>query len=65
LLAHKQTADEDVGVLGTAAVAAGLPANAIALWSEWTLFQTGAGLPPGPGGLLGAAEVCAQGGGVD
>lgn len=27
------------------------------LWSEYTLFSTGAGLPPGPGGLLGAAEV--------
>jgi hypothetical protein len=40
-----------------AAIAAGLPANLIMLWSEFTLFSTGAGLPPGPGGLLGAAEV--------
>jgi len=48
---------EDIGTLGVAAIAAGLPANAIMLWSEYTLFSTGAGLPPGPGGLLGAAEV--------
>ncbi|GBG00019.1 hypothetical protein Rsub_12749 [Raphidocelis subcapitata] len=47
---------DDIGTAGVAAIAAGLPANAIMLWSEYTLFATGAGLPPGPGGLLGAAE---------
>ena len=47
----------DIGTVGVAAIAAGLPANLIMLWSEYTLFSTGAGLPPGPGGLLGAAEV--------
>ena len=31
-------------------------ANPISIWSEVTLYLTGAGLPPGPGGLLGAAE---------
>ena len=47
----------DIGTAGTAAIAAGLVANPLTLWSEYTLFSTGAGLPPGPGGLLGAAEV--------
>ncbi|KXZ55174.1 hypothetical protein GPECTOR_3g320 [Gonium pectorale] len=48
--------DSDVGTVGLAAIALGLPANAIMLWSEWTLKTTGSGLPPGPGGALGAAE---------
>ncbi|PSC73380.1 hypothetical protein C2E20_3528 [Micractinium conductrix] len=47
---------EDVGTVGTAAIALGLLANPICLWSEYTLKTTGAGLPPGPGGALGAAE---------
>jgi len=34
----------------------GLLANALASWSLWTLANTGCGLPPGPGGALGAAE---------
>ncbi|KAI3431615.1 hypothetical protein D9Q98_004664 [Chlorella vulgaris] len=48
--------DTDVGAAGTAAIALGLLANPICLWSEYTLKTTGAGLPPGPGGALGAAE---------
>lgn len=48
--------DDDVGAAGTAAIALGLISNPIMLWSEWTLFSTGSGLPPGPGGALGAAE---------
>lgn len=48
--------DEEVGALGIAAAAVGLPLNGIVLWSEYTLATTGAGLPPGPGGILGAAE---------
>ncbi|KAI7836300.1 hypothetical protein COHA_009808 [Chlorella ohadii] len=48
--------DEDVGTAGKAAIALGLLANPITLWSEWTLKTTGSGLPPGPGGALGAAE---------
>ena len=39
-----------------AAAGAGLIANPICLWSEFTLKTTGSGLPPGPGGALGAAE---------
>ncbi|KAI8469039.1 MAG: hypothetical protein J3K34DRAFT_425268 [Monoraphidium minutum] len=48
--------DADIGAVGLAAAALGLPASGIALWSEYTLFTTGAGLPEGPGGALGAAE---------
>lgn len=51
------TPPPDIGTAGVAAIAAGLPANGIMLWSCYTLFSTGAGLPPGPAGLLGAAEV--------
>ena len=46
---------EDVGTAGKAAIALGLVANPLVLWSEWTLKTTGSGLPPGPGGALGAA----------
>lgn len=49
-------AGEEVGTAGLAAAALGLPLNAVVLWSEYTLATTGAGLPPGPGGALGAAE---------
>jgi hypothetical protein len=48
--------DEDVGATGTAAIALGLLSNPIVDWSLYTLKTTGAGLPPGPGGLVGAAE---------
>lgn len=34
----------------------GLLSFPIVAWSEWSLYQTGCGLPPGPGGLLGALE---------
>lgn len=34
----------------------GLLAVPVVAWSEYTLRATGCGLPPGPGGLLGAAE---------
>lgn len=39
-----------------AAALAGLLAVPVVAWSEYTLKATGCGLPPGPGGLLGAAE---------
>lgn len=35
---------------------AGLVAVPVVAWSEYTLQTTGCGLPPGPGGSLGAAE---------
>ena len=48
-VAVRASADEDVGAAGTAAIALGLLANPLCLWSEYTLKTTGAGLPPGPG----------------
>lgn len=39
-----------------AIAAAGLAALPVVAWSEWVLKSTGCGLPPGPSGLLGAAE---------
>ena len=39
-----------------AAGAAGLASSAIVAWSLYTLNTTGSGLPPGPGGALGAVE---------
>eukprot|EP00892_Ulva_mutabilis_P008992 jgi/Ulvmu1/6465/UM003_0096.1 len=39
-----------------AAGAAGVVAAPLCLYSEYVLKTTGAGLPPGPGGLVGAAE---------
>lgn len=46
----------DVGAAGLAAIAAGLVANPVMLFSEYTLKTTGEGIPPGPGGLYGALE---------
>jgi hypothetical protein len=39
-----------------AIAAVGLAALPVVAWSEWVLKSTGCGLPPGPSGLLGAAE---------
>ncbi len=51
-------AEVDTGIAGIVAIAGGAVANPIMLWSEYTLKTTGAGLPPGPGGALGAAGAC-------
>ena len=48
--------DTELSTAELAAAASGLVANPICLWSEFTLKTTGSGLPPGPGGALGAAE---------
>eukprot|EP00878_Enallax_costatus_P001899 GHUV01002059.1.p1 GENE.GHUV01002059.1~~GHUV01002059.1.p1 ORF type:complete len:161 (+),score=42.51 GHUV01002059.1:129-611(+) len=48
--------DADVGPAGLAAIAAGLVCNPVMLYSEYVLKTTGAGLPPGPGGIFGALE---------
>lgn len=48
--------ESEIGGLGTTAIAVGLLSNPIALYSEYTLATTGSGLPPGPYGLVGAAE---------
>lgn len=39
--------------VGLAATAVGIVASPVVLWSEYTLWQTGCGLPAGPGGALG------------
>ena len=49
------TSEESVGPAGTVAIAGGLVASPIVLLSAYTLATTGEGLPPGPGGALGAA----------
>ncbi|KAH7298368.1 hypothetical protein KP509_25G039700 [Ceratopteris richardii] len=46
----------EVGTPGLVAVAAGLIANPVVGWSLYTLKTTGCGLPPGPGGSIGALE---------
>ncbi|KAK9835485.1 hypothetical protein WJX74_001225 [Apatococcus lobatus] len=43
-------------LLAKVAAGLGLLALPVVVWSEVTLAQTGCGLPPGPGGYLGAAE---------
>lgn len=47
---------DDVGAAGLAAIAVGLVSNPVVALSLYTLKTTGAGLPPGPGGLYGAIE---------
>jgi hypothetical protein len=49
-------ADAPLSPLETAAVALALPSLAVVGVSEATLLGSGCGLPPGPGGSLGAAE---------
>ncbi|PSC75232.1 hypothetical protein C2E20_1164 isoform B [Micractinium conductrix] len=52
----QQQGSEPPSGLQMAAAAAGLAALPVVGWSEYVLRTTGCGLPPGPGGLLGAAE---------
>uniref|UniRef100_A0A7C8ZEA6 Uncharacterized protein n=1 Tax=Opuntia streptacantha TaxID=393608 RepID=A0A7C8ZEA6_OPUST len=47
---------QDVGIAGKAAIAGGLIAAPVIGWSLYTLKTTGCGLPPGPGGSIGALE---------
>lgn len=51
--------DEEASVSDGAAwagIIVGLLSIPVVAWSEYTLFSTGCGLPPGPSGLLGATE---------
>ncbi|KAF8012474.1 hypothetical protein BT93_I0596 [Corymbia citriodora subsp. variegata] len=48
--------DSDVGLAGKAAIAGGLVSTPVIAWSLYTLKTTGCGLPPGPGGSIGALE---------
>ncbi|KAL8266119.1 hypothetical protein R6Q59_003463 [Mikania micrantha] len=54
----KQTDDQvsTTGVAETLAIAGGLIATPVIGWSLYTLKTTGCGLPPGPGGSIGALE---------
>ncbi|CAH1413561.1 unnamed protein product [Lactuca virosa] len=54
----KQTGEEvsTNGITEKLAIAGGLIANPVIGWSLYTLKTTGCGLPPGPGGSLGALE---------
>ncbi|GJT54187.1 hypothetical protein Tco_0247836 [Tanacetum coccineum] len=54
----KQTGDDvsSNGVAEILAISGGLIANPVIGWSLFTLKTTGCGLPPGPGGSIGALE---------
>ncbi|CAO2830271.1 unnamed protein product [Amaranthus hypochondriacus] len=53
----KGTSDEtDGGIVQTIAIAGGLISTPVIAWSLYTLKTTGCGLPPGPGGSIGALE---------
>ncbi|OMO56887.1 hypothetical protein CCACVL1_26198 [Corchorus capsularis] len=52
----KETSESGDGVVAKAAIAGGLVANPVIAWSLYTLKTTGCGLPPGPGGSIGALE---------
>lgn len=56
VVAQQSSEASEVGALGTAVIAGGLVANPVVAWSLYTLKTTGCGLPPGPGGLIGAVE---------
>ncbi|KAL9241741.1 hypothetical protein vseg_015814 [Gypsophila vaccaria] len=47
---------EDVGLAEIAAIGGGLISTPVIGWSLYTLKTTGCGLPPGPGGSIGALE---------
>ncbi|KAK9749835.1 hypothetical protein RND81_02G154100 [Saponaria officinalis] len=47
---------EDTGIAQIAAIGGGLISTPVIGWSLYTLKTTGCGLPPGPGGSIGALE---------
>eukprot|EP00199_Chlamydomonas_sp_CCMP681_P003430 CAMPEP_0119109142 /NCGR_PEP_ID=MMETSP1180-20130426/17402_1 /TAXON_ID=3052 ORGANISM="Chlamydomonas cf sp, Strain CCMP681" /NCGR_SAMPLE_ID=MMETSP1180 /ASSEMBLY_ACC=CAM_ASM_000741 /LENGTH=155 /DNA_ID=CAMNT_0007094857 /DNA_START=46 /DNA_END=513 /DNA_ORIENTATION=+ len=48
--------ESELATIDYTLIATGIVANPVVLWSAWTLSQTGEGLPPGPGGAVGALE---------
>lgn len=52
----KASSQSGGGLAETAAIAGGLVATPVIGWSLYTLKTTGCGLPPGPGGAIGAVE---------
>lgn len=53
---------EDVGTAGLVGIVSGLVSNPVVCYSLYVLKTTGAGLPPGPGGLYGAIGTWCCGG---
>ncbi|XP_010550393.1 PREDICTED: uncharacterized protein LOC104821280 [Tarenaya hassleriana] len=56
VLAMANDASDSGGPLEKAAIAGGLVSSPVIGWSLYTLKTTGCGLPPGPGGSIGALE---------
>ncbi|KAF9678337.1 hypothetical protein SADUNF_Sadunf07G0024500 [Salix dunnii] len=52
----KETTDRGNGIVEKVAIAGGLVSTPVIAWSLYTLKTTGCGLPPGPGGSIGALE---------
>ncbi|WCJ24876.1 hypothetical protein M5689_006803 [Euphorbia peplus] len=55
-MAKDDSTESSNGVTEIGAIAAGLISNPVIGWSLYTLKTTGCGLPPGPGGSIGAVE---------
>lgn len=55
-MAKESSDSSSNGVAEKAAIAGGLVSTPVILWSLYTLKTTGCGLPPGPGGAIGALE---------
>ncbi len=56
LVTVRAASTDDLSTAETAALVSGAIFNPVVLYSEWTLFQTGKGLDPGPAGIYGALE---------
>lgn len=52
----KESSEAGTGTAGKVAIVAGLVSTPVIGWSLYTLKTTGCGLPPGPGGSIGALE---------
>ncbi|XP_020217330.1 uncharacterized protein LOC109800839 [Cajanus cajan] len=52
----KEGSDTGNGIIEKVAIAGGLISTPVIGWSLYTLKTTGCGLPPGPGGSIGALE---------
>ncbi|KAJ7944307.1 Anti-Muellerian hormone type-2 receptor [Quillaja saponaria] len=52
----KEGSESGEGIIEKAAIVTGLVSTPVIAWSLYTLKTTGCGLPPGPGGSIGALE---------
>ncbi|GAV91050.1 hypothetical protein CFOL_v3_34450 [Cephalotus follicularis] len=52
----KESSEDGNGIIEKVSVAGGLVSTPVIAWSLYTLKTTGCGLPPGPGGSIGALE---------